>query len=180
MPGSSDKGTHEKPDLAAEWFENIGDTLEQGDVLFDFPLPVITYEVESDKLGLAKAKRDVIVLTQSCDLPKPAQTEVLLATVFSYADLKEQDDNFKSSAFRDALRRGVAVSEFALPPRPGGDGQFLVVSFRKLQVVPKAYLFAHLPDQSLRLRSPYKEYFAQAYARFMMRVGLPLPLPALK
>lgn len=177
MPGPSED---ERPDLAAEWFEPIGDPLEQGDLLFDFPLPVITYDPTDDKLGLAKAKRDVILLTQSCDLPKSAQTEVLLATVFRYADLKEEDDNFKSSAFRDALRRGVAVSEFALPPPPDGGGEFLVVSFRKLQVIPKAYLLDHLPDRSLRLRSPYKEYFAQAYARFMMRVGLPLPLPTIK
>lgn len=50
------------------------------------------------------------------------------------------------------------------------------VGFRDLHIVPKSdlRLFAHSLGPRLRLRSPYKEHLAQSFARFMMRVGLPV------
>lgn len=177
VDGEPEPESHD--DLFEAWYEPIGDPLEQGDLLFDFPLPVITFDPAMDELGLAWSTQHVIVVTQSCDVPKKAQTEFLLASVFDYAVLREADDNFRSSEFRKSLSRGTNVAEFALPPKPQGNGEFLVVSFRKLHVVPKSYVQDRAAD-ALRLRSPYKEYFAQAYARFMMRVGLPLPLPEIK
>lgn len=165
--------------LSAEWYEEVSGKLEQGDVLFDFPLPTITFNSERG-LGLARAKCDVIVVTQTCDIPKPAQTELLLAVVFEYSEICKSSDVFKSSAFRESLSKGLAISEFGLPPKPDGGNEFLVVSFRKLQVVPKDYVESERGSGGARLTSPYKEYFAQAYARFTMRVGLPLPLPKIK
>ncbi len=99
--------------------------------------------------------------------------------MFDFDTLKESNDAFRSTDFRQSLSRGTNIAEFALPPRPDGNGQFLVVSFRKLHVAPKSYVTSRV-GEALRLRSPYKKYFSQAYARFMMRVGLPLPLPTIK
>jgi hypothetical protein len=170
----------DKESLSGEWFIKNDGALEQGDVLFEFPLPAITYDIDSDELGLARATRDVVVVTQTCDIPKPAQTDLLLAVVYSYPEICKSSENFKSKIYRDSLSRGTAISEFALPPKPEGGSDFLVVSFRKLHVVPKDYVQRSKGEHGARLRSPYKEYFAQAYARFTMRVGLPLPLPDIK
>ena len=176
MPGSDGaKGTSHAA-LSAEWFGEATSPLEQGDVLLDFALPALTFD-EAWGLRIERQSQTAIVVTQSCDVSKDSQTELLLASVFDYSVLRETADIFKSTAYRKSLSQGNVHSEFALPPRPSGNGQFMVVSFRKLHVVPKSYVEANLPPDALRLCSPYKEYFAQAYARFMMRVGLPLPMP---
>lgn len=176
MSGRTDGGG-EFEALSSEWYGNIEGGLEQGDVLFDFPLPAVTYDSATGNLGLARARRDVVVITQTCDIPKPAQSDLLLGLVFSYSELSESNGAFKSSEFRTSLSRGTTISEFALPPKPAGGSEFLVVSFRKLHVIPKDYVIDRRGENGVRLMSPYKEYFAQAYARFTMRVGLPMPLP---
>lgn len=178
MPGSDGAEATAHADLTAEWFGKATSPLEQGDVLVDFALPALTFE-KTRGLGIERQSQTVIVVTQSCDVPKESQTDLLLASVFDYRVLRETSDIFKSTAYRKSLSQGNVHSEFALPPRPDGNGEFMVVAFRKLHVVPKSYVEASLPTDALRLSSPYKEYFAQAYARFMMRVGLPLPMPTI-
>jgi len=77
-------------ELSEEWFVEIGDPLHQGDLLINFPLPAMTSDPGSNALGLSRANMNVIVVTQSCDIPKVAQTELLLASVFDYADLEKR------------------------------------------------------------------------------------------
>ncbi len=50
-----------------------------------------------------------------------------------------------------------------------------VVDFHRLFTLPKAFVtrFAAGSGLRLRLRSPYREHLAQAFARYFMRVGLP-------
>lgn len=181
MSGPEGSPANPTEDASAAWFEPLTLPLEQGDVLGDFPLPTISYDESTDTLGISRARVAAIVLTQSCDIQKPAQTELLLASVFDFDDLRNSGtDNFRSSDYRKSLSRGTNVSDFAMPPKPSGNGQFLVVSFRKLHVVPKHYVVSNMSTDAIRLRSPYKEYFAQAYARYMMRVGLPLTLPEIR
>lgn len=161
------------------WYEAFSEPMQQGDVFFDFPLLSITYDGDGEEPGLARAKQTVVVLTQSCDIPKAAQTELLMASVFDFEALRESHDRFRSSDFKSGLSRGTVISEFAIPPHPQNGNQYLVASFRKLHVIPKKYVEANIASAA-RLRSPYKEYFAQAYARFVMRVGLPYPLPEIE
>jgi len=176
MPGSSGAESNSYESHSSEWFGEVEGVLEQGDVLVDFALPAMTFD-EEHGLRIERRSQTAIVVTQSCDVAKNSQTDLLLASVFDFGVLRKTTGFFQSSKYRQSLSQGNVHSEFALPPRPNGNGEFLVVSFRNLHVVPKAYILANLPTESLRLSSPYKEYFAQAYARFMMRVGLPLPLP---
>jgi len=57
-----------------------------------------------------------------------------------------------------------------------------LLDFRHVFGVPFAYLQKYVAENSPRLRllSPYREHFAQAFARFMMRVGLPEGIPPFK
>ena len=49
-----------------------------------------------------------------------------------------------------------------------------IVNFHELFVLPKELVAALVKSTpSLRLVSPYKEHVAQAFALFLMRVGLP-------
>lgn len=178
MSGSEDGDAEAIAELSQEWYETGQAPPEQGDLLLNFPLAAITYE--DGDVGLGRYSQNVIIVTQSCDFQKSSQTEVLLASVFGFDEIQAASEAFRSTRYRDALQQGSVHSEFALPPVPSGSGKFQVVSFRKLHVLPKDYLLDNMGQDVLRLRSPYKEYFAQAYARFMMRVGLPLPLPVIQ
>jgi hypothetical protein len=58
----------------------------------------------------------------------------------------------------------------------------LIVHFREIFSLPFVYLQRHAGsfETRLRLQSPYLEHFAQGFARFFMRVGLPLDIPSYK
>ena len=125
---------------------------------------------------------DLVVLTQSCDL-EAAKVEVVLGA--SYQDwptLREAEDKrgnsaVKGRAFREKLSQGDLPSLFLLNKFDGTPPlDWSVVDFRKPYVVPLSVLkeTAGLLEARLRLVSPYREYLAQAFARYMMRVGLPV------
>jgi hypothetical protein len=57
-----------------------------------------------------------------------------------------------------------------------------VVSFAQVFSMPFTYVaaLAASPAPRLRLQPPYREHLAQAFARFIMRVGLPVDIPPFK
>jgi hypothetical protein len=157
------------------WYEPASNSLEQGDLLLDFPLilPTVTSEGE---VAVLRKKTHVAILTQSCDIAKPTQKTLLLVQVFEYGEVSARPENshLKTKEYIRGLREGAAICDFLLPPGPFGSIGYGLISFRHLFVLPKSYVEQQAPALSgLTLRSPYKEHFSQAYARFMMRVGLP-------
>ncbi len=57
-----------------------------------------------------------------------------------------------------------------------------IVSFREVLSLPLEFVrkVAAAAEPRIRLRSPYREHLAQAFARYFMRVGLPTNLPEFK
>ena len=57
---------------------------------------------------------------------------------------------------------------------------FLIVDFKNVYAVPLNYLNQIIKDRvgRIRLLPPYREQLAQAFARFIMRVGLPVDIPS--
>lgn len=170
----------------ASWYEVVtGASLEQADILLR--CPVARVEVAQfplpDELDVTSSELDLIVLTQSCDLENKKVEEVLFAAVFDYAAmaLREAERNpaVRSKKWRTAVIRGDTPSYSLLPERtePPAIG-WSIVDFHHLFSLPKAYAesFADASGERLRLVAPYREHLAQAYARYMMRVGLPLTL----
>jgi len=159
-----------------DWYCSGGASLEQGDILFDFR---VVAPVDDGTGYTFNAKTsNIVVLTQTCDIPKLAQRDLLVAEVHSYDLLVAGGaTHLKKREIKEALSRGTAVAEFLLPPAPAGGLPWSLVSFRDVFVLPKStVLRAAQAGQVLRLASPYKEYLAQAFARFVMRVGLPATL----
>lgn len=159
-----------------DWYEGCTGELEQGDIILGFAglLPDLD---EHSMPSLVRATINVVVLTQSCDIPKPAQKTILLAQVLDHADAAEKWSHYSSSKYKDALAHGTSICDVLLPPTPDGALDFSLVLFRNLLVLPKTYVMRERSRcRTIRLSSPYKEYLAQSYARFMMRVGLPTPL----
>lgn len=168
------------------WTATSGQGHEQGDLLRDFPaVRVDSVEVSGDTAQVSSRVEviDGIIVTQSCDLENTEVANILLARVttwtdFAAAQFAAGNTAVKSSSFRRNLIRGdipPLMLLHAREPQPPLD--WSVVDFRELHVVDRARIdeFVAQPGSRRRLRllSPYKEHFAQAFARFYMRVGLP-------
>jgi hypothetical protein len=89
--------------------------------------------------------------------------------------------NIRSRAGREGLQRGHHPGYHLLNgcDLPGMNRPLQVVDFRTVFSLPLAYTqeLAVAAGPRIRLRPPYREHLAQAFARFYMRVGLPVDLP---
>jgi hypothetical protein len=167
-------GDDEVSDRYASWYES-SDALAQGTVLRG--TRVYEEAAQDDPSGKPKVvprSIDGIILTQTCDIPKPAQNRLLVAQIQLYRDIAEQRGGyFRKERYREELRAGVTISEFLLPPASGYLDDWSVVNFRELFTVNRSRVQSG--DGYIGLASPYREHLGQAFARFMMRVGLPQP-----
>jgi hypothetical protein len=170
-----------------DWFEVIQDpSLMQGDVLPRCPVfqpkgELIWPVPDENPLGLRADLLHLVVVTQSCDFVNDKVEQVLLARLVSWPnavrdEVKKGNESVRSGKFRKQLIEGSVPALSLLHKReqePSLD--WSVVSFHWLYTLPKTFLssFAASLGPRLRLRSPYREHLAQAFARYFMRVGLP-------
>lgn len=172
--------------------------LTQGDLMFQCPLvtwksaDVETVDATTLK-GLTEAiEADVIVLTQACDLEHDKVNNVLVCPHLPLSEYKNQweeemhksSQNPTSKAWRshcEDIREGfvwnMAILEkceyeiFSIEHR--------VVMFDEVFTVPRHFvesLTKQRNEKRLQLLPPYREHLSQAFARFFMRVGLPIPV----
>jgi hypothetical protein len=161
-----------------------GEELEQGDILEGCPVYQPPDELASGE-SLSPVfdfeDRDVIVMTQTCDLVAGREkvAEVVMCPVWQ---LSEYKDGFLTTAKgREEVRRGnlPGYHMLAACDLPAANRDVRIVDFRQLFSLPAGYIRkrARLAGQRLRLLPPYREHLAQAFARFFMRVGLPTDIP---
>jgi len=131
-------------------------------------------------------------MTQACDLVHRKVTNVIVCPHFSLAEyhaLWEQEmqkRNQRSTAkawdghcrdIRDGFLWNLSIiNEYQGEPH---QMSHRVVDFHDVYTIPLAFLEAILTERRrswLRLRPPYREHLSQAFARFFMRVGLPVPV----
>lgn len=166
-----------------DWYEvTKGSTLCQSDLLMGCPVPKVSTTVFPlpDELDIISGEFDLIVLTQSCDLENSKVDEVLLALVQNYETLLQTEGlsnpYIKGRKFREGLVKGDQPAYSLLPERSDAPAlNWSLVDFHQLFTLPKDYVerFADSCGPRLRLVPPYREHLAQAFARYMMRVGLP-------
>lgn len=168
------------------WYEiTQGDLLLQGDLITACPVSRIAREwvfplkVENITADIVSA--DLVVMSQSCDLENNKIVQVLLAQVLGWPSIVREEvergnASIKSRDFRKKLIEGNVpglslLHKHDLDPRL----DWSVVEFHRLYTLPKSFLeqYAKSLGPRLRLRSPYREHLAQAFARYFMRVGLP-------
>jgi hypothetical protein len=137
-----------------------------------------------------------IVMTQACDLEQGKVQNVILCPAYSMADFQAEwvateatrighppkasvwDGHIKS------IKAGRIWNLTLLRKREVGDDVNLttpttVVDFHEVFSLPLAFLTLWLQKRSrarLRLRPPYREHLSQGFARFFMRVGLPIDI----
>lgn len=181
------------PVVLSEWYELItGDGLMQGDLLMGCPVfrpPAdMAWPIASNKeLKFKMGSQDVLVMSQSCDLQASQKSDmwlVLLCPVWKLSDVSAANQFLDSSYGKEECRRGhlpgyhmIAGCEHNQWSR-----EVSIVSFREVLSLPLNFIrqmAQHLGPRP-RIRSPYREHLAQAFARYFMRVGLPVDLPPFK
>jgi hypothetical protein len=170
-----------------DWYESVsGDAILQGDILLRCPvfllMGVAQWPLTAGAEMRVRAKVvDLVVMTQSCDLANDKVEEVLLARLIAWSDavrnaVVKGNEAFRSRKFRKLLVEGNIPSLSLLHKREEEPRlPWSVVDFHHLFTLPQAFVraFAAAQPNRLRLRSPYREHLAQAFARYFMRVGLP-------
>ena len=169
------------------WYEIVNDdSLFQGDLIANCPIlqppPDIPLEDEatvSEEVGYQTY--DVVVMSQSCDLLAGKVDLVLLSSYWTVGEMQEHNPDHATSGFLEKIRRGN-IPGYHMLNNPGIEGfpdDHLVVDFRSTFSVPIEFLqrFAERSSPRLRVLPPYREHLSQAFARFLMRVGLPEDIP---
>ena len=166
-----------------------GDELEQGDILEHCPVfappPDLTLNSLEDGEGIFEwEERDVIIMSQSCDLVKSREKveEVLLCAVWNRLELAQlPGGNLSSKGGMEQARKGrlAGLQMLNKCDLPHAETDFRVVDFRRTYTLPLDFCreFARKSQNRIRLLPPYREHLSQGFARFFMRVGLPTDIP---
>ncbi len=189
--------------MPTDWYEEVShDTpLTQGDLIFDCPvvgwkegdLSLTGNELtETLKAHTEAIAADVVVMTQACDLEFEKVPNVILcphcpASEYKEAwetDMEARDQrpsnrawNRHSSDICDGFLWNLSILNAATGTTLSTEHR--IVDFHQVYSVPRSFIESFLLQREkprLRLRPPYREHLSQAFARFFMRVGLPVPV----
>lgn len=166
------------------WYEfvNGSEAIRQGDFLLDCPIIIPPLEMrETETPEVDVDCYNVIVMSQSCDLENKKIDLVLVCPVWPLEKFAGKSPSFNNAGGKEKLRRGEVVGYHLLNKceLDGLKKDFQVVDFRNVYSVNFTFLvqFAEKQGQRLCLLPPYREHLSQAFARFFMRVGLPMDIP---
>lgn len=168
------------------WYSAIsGSDIEQGDLFELCPVFIPTDEsFESGVIDLDWEQRDLVVMSQTCDLVKGREkvTEVLLCAVWNRSELIS--GHLSTPRGLEDARRGNLPGFHVLAPctLERMEREVRVVDFRRVYSLPVQFLRKKAVDDGRRIRllPPYREHLSQAFARFFMRVGLPVDIAPFK
>ena len=173
------------------WYERITDgRVTHGDLLVDCPIPVIDaagallaetatkdgVDALKTSLNIGIEVATVVVLTQACDLENGKVDQVVVCPVRPLTSLS---GGMESTDMRNRIRKGE-VAAYHMLNAFDTDLPLSVVDFRRIHSLglPYASAIAAQRPERPRLLPPYREHLSQAFARFFMRVGLPVDIPA--
>lgn len=168
------------------WYKIVvgTDQLLQGDIIISCPVIIPSLEVEEEEIKNIDAqvnKYDVVIMSQSCDIVQKKLNLVLVCPVLPMHELEKNSEFMINNKVKEKIRQGT-VPGYHLLNNPDLDGltDFLVVDFRNVYGVQLEFLIglAKKREKRLRLLPPYREHLSQAFARFFMRVGLPVDIPS--
>lgn len=166
------------------WIETHGQTLEQGDYLQECWIPIVGegFGPEKSKSEVSVEQRDLIIVTQSCDLVDEKNRLAALCPIYALSHWEQFSPAFGKKGVWESVRKGRVEGLHMLGAidDPSENRSALVVDFRQIFSLPVAYLQTHAGNlgKRWRLQSPFREHLSQAFARFFMRVGLPAAIPA--
>ena len=189
--------------MLEKWYETVNADmpLTQGDLISD--CPVLTWqgdtlrlekddELEVIKSATSAIQADVVVMTQACDLEDEKVENVILCPHTSLADYYEvwktnMEGNGQNPTQRawnshcndicDGFIWNLTMLNECRIDRANIDVR--IVDFSEVFTIPRSFLESLIQQRGhprFRLLPPYREHLSQAFARFFMRVGLPVPI----
>lgn len=176
--------------IVSDWYELVkGTDLKQGDIIENCPFFLPPREMEwpidfQEIQGFDCGYEDSIIMSQSCDLEGTQKSDmwlVLLCPIWELSMASSANSFLGSSFGKEECRRGHMTGYHMIN---GCDHEewrrdIAIVSFREVRSLPLNFVHKIINNKHWRprLRSPYREHLAQAFARYFMRVGLPVDIP---
>jgi len=173
-----------------------GPSLRQGDVLARCPAPQFALAEGGVEDLLAIPARDwegaslevifyaTVVVSQSCDLAAGKLDLVTMCACYDLTTMQEAFPQFGERGHLERIRRGEVVRYHMLNAchLPGCESDLRVVDLNTMLGLPLSLAqdVADVHSPRPRLLPPYREHLAQAVARYYMRVGLPVDIPAFR
>ena len=155
--------------------------ITQGDIIEECQILKPEEDVERGQITATVQVYDAIVMSQACDLQHGKLEIVLVCPVFSLENAQKNVERLRGKKGKEKLRRGEepALHLLNMSDIETLQRDFLVVDFRSTFGVPFESLKRMAEERDrLRLLPPYREHLSQAFARFIMRVGLPTDIPS--
>ncbi|PAY16009.1 hypothetical protein CKO51_28740 [Rhodopirellula sp. SM50] len=182
--------------MSNSWFEQVSadQFVTQGDIICDCPVMGWKSDVSFDsasfeelQAGRDAFKCDVIVMTQACDLENRKVESVILCPCTLLSEFrsdwefteKTRKQNPSDKAFHKLCERiaSGAMWNLTLLNHSGSGNDHRVVDFQEVYTIPRRFLEQFIVARGnprIRLLPPYREHLSQSFARFFMRVGLPV------
>lgn len=187
--------------MSDAWYEVVDHEipLTQGDLIFDCPL--LAWQGDALRLegegvsevlenAMSAIQADVVVMTQACDLEQEKVENVILCQHVSLDDHRVVWENSMQRADQKPTEKAwnahcnsicdgfmwnlTMLNDCRIN---GSSIGVRIVFFNEVYTVPRSFLESLLKQRGhsrFRLLPPYREHLSQAFARFFMRVGLPI------
>ncbi len=166
------------------WYEliSLSDDILQGDFVEDCPIIIPPKSLEEDQEITIKLL-NAIVLSQSCDLEN-GKIEIVLVCPYSnleeflssHPNSKDGSKKGREKVIENLLQGNYPSYHFLQKDENCNLHDFIIVDFKNVYGVHYDYLKSHILKikKRTRLLPPYREHLSQAFARYFMRVGLPI------
>lgn len=178
-----------------EWYKVVESetSVTQGDFIDN--CPVLTWDSAASgdlEKRFTAEYLDCIVMSQACDLEQAHVREVILCPNYAldvykgywvqYMEKRGQSPTPKAwRKFLDDVCDGKQWNLTMLNQYDGAvSSEIRMVDFHAIFSIPYDFIETWLREQSgprLTLLPPYREHLSQAFARYFMRVGLPVNIP---
>lgn len=170
------------------WYELLESSSEitQGDIVKSCPVPILE-EFDDDMTGqVMKAEIeyiDGIILTQACDITNNKVDNIILCSITSREEFERQllgEGRSKKDIRKniDGIIKGQQNAYHLINHFQSDvfSEDYYIINFKDIFSVPihLARSIAKRNGKRLRLCPPYREHLSQAFARYFMRVGLPI------
>jgi hypothetical protein len=167
-----------------DWYGLVGDnSLSQGDIFPEYPLytPVASAiggtDYNADTIPVRRDIYDIVVLSQSCDLERPKVRNVLVCPIQEFGQAVDTENSGIKKKDFEQIRKGYRPAYHLLEGCELDSHEFeaMLINFGMIATTHYDTLKAFAGDsgERVRLLPPYREHLSQAFARFIMRVGLP-------
>jgi len=164
-----------------DWYQTITEKdVQQGDFIFDLEVPLVQ-EVGVEEPKVKMETYDVIIMTQSCDIPKKSIKQIAMCPVWDISKLEEDNAQFKDENYLEDLRRGRDY-KYHLINKCDIDGfksNYKIVQFEMPLIMKKETVIEELESRGkhLRLLPPYREEMSQRFGLYFARVAKPIDIP---